>query len=165
MYGAIVVDPAKPLPTADREYVLVSSEWYLNGPGIDEPASFDMAKAHTMAPDWVTWNGYAGQYVTHPLEADPGETVRFYVVAAGPSLDADFHVVGTIFDRAWVNQDMTQYQTGVQTVTVPAGGGGVFDVEIDEPGLYPFVSHSFASVDMGLVGILKVGEPEGTATH
>ena len=26
MYGAIVVDPAKPLPKADREYVLVGSE-------------------------------------------------------------------------------------------------------------------------------------------
>ena len=30
MYGAIVVDPAKPLPKADNEYVLVASEWYLN---------------------------------------------------------------------------------------------------------------------------------------
>ena len=166
MYGAIVVEPAeKPLPRADREYVLVSSEWYLNGPGIDEPAAYDQLKAHAVQPDWVTWNGYAGQYVAHPLIADPGETVRFWVVAAGPSLDTDFHVVGTIFDRAWVNQDMTQFQTGVQTVGVPAGGGAVFDVKIDEPGLYPFVSHSFASVDMGQVGLLKVGNPKGTAEH
>jgi nitrite reductase (NO-forming) len=166
MYGAIVVEPAeKPLPRADREYVLVSSEWYLNGPGIEEPAAYDPLKAHAVMPDWVTWNGYAGQYVAHPLTADPGETVRFWVVAAGPSLDTDFHVVGTIFDRAWVNQDMTQFQTGVQTVGVPAGGGAVFDVKIDEPGLYPFVSHSFASVDMGQVGLLKVGNPQGTGGH
>ncbi len=164
MYGAIVVDPATPLPKADREYVLVSSEWYLNGPGTDTAASLDVAKAHAMQPDWVTWNGYAAQYVTHPLTADPGETVRFYVVAAGPSLDTDFHVVGTIFDRAWVNQDMTQYQQGVQTVSVPAGGGAVFDVKIDDPGLYPVVSHSFASVDLGQVGLLKVGTPKGTAS-
>ena len=53
----------------------------------------------------------------------------------------------------------------MQTATVPAGGGGVFDVKIDEPGLYPFVSHSFASVDMGQVGLLKVGEVEGTMSH
>lgn len=165
MYGAIVVDPATPLPKADREYVLVASEWYLNGPGTDAPASLDMEKAHAMQPDWVTWNGYAGQYVKHPLLADPGEVVRFYVVAAGPSLDTDFHVVGTIFDRAWVNQDMTQYQRGVQTVGVPAGGGAVFDVKIDDPGLYPVVSHSFASVDLGQVGLLKVGTPKGTASH
>jgi hypothetical protein len=48
---------------------------------------------------------------------------------------------------------------------VPAGGGGVFDVKIDEPGLYPFVSHSFASVDMGQVGLLKVGNVPGTMSH
>jgi nitrite reductase (NO-forming) len=165
MYGAIVVDPAKPLPKADREYVLVASEWYLNGDGIAEPASLDMAKARAMQPDWTTFNGYANQYVTHPLVSKPGETVRFYVVAAGPTLDTDFHVVGTIFDRAWVNGDMTQFQRGVQTVGVPAGGGAVFDVKIDEPGLYPFVSHAFAHVDLGQVGLLKVGNPKGTSTH
>ena len=38
-------------------------------------------------------------------------------------------------------------QRDVQTVNVPAGGGGVFDVKIDKPGLYPFVSHAFAAVD------------------
>ena len=165
MYGAIVVEPAKPLPKADKEYVLVSSEWYMNGNGIDKPASLDMKKAHAMLPDWVTWNGYAGQYAKHPLTADPGDTVRFWVVAAGPSLDTDFHVVGTIFDRAWVNQDMTQFQRGVQTVSVPAGGGGVFDVKIPDPGLYPVVSHSFASVDLGQVALLKVGDPDGTSSH
>jgi len=165
MYGAIVVDPATPLPKADREYVLVASEWYLNGDGVSEPASLDMAKARAMQPDWTTFNGYANQYVTHPLTAKPGETVRLYVVAAGPTLDTDFHVVGTIFNRAWVNGDMTQYQQGVQTVGVPAGGGAVFDVKIDEPGLYPFVSHAFAHVDLGQVGLLKVGNPKGSMSH
>jgi nitrite reductase (NO-forming) len=165
MYGAIVVDPATPLPEADKEYVLVASEWYMSGDGIAEPASLDMSKARAMMPDWTTFNGYANQYVTHPLTADPGETVRFYVVAAGPTLDTNFHVVGTIFDRAWVNQDMTQFQRGVQTVGVPSGGGAVFDVKIDEPGLYPFVSHAFAHVDLGQVGLLKVGNPKGTSTH
>ena len=165
MYGAIVVDPAKPLPHADHEYVLLASEWYLNRPGIDEPASLDMAKAQQMQPDWTTFNGYANQYVTHPLTSDPGETVRFYVVAAGPTLDTNFHVVGTILNRAWVNGDMTHYQQGVQTVAVPAGGGAVFDVKVDQEGTYPFVSHAFAHVDLGQVGILKVGNPKTTMSH
>ena len=165
MYGAIIVDPATPLPKADHEYVLVASEWYLNGDGVSEPASLSMEKARAMEPDWTTFNGYANQYVTHPLTAKPGETVRFYVVAAGPTLDTDFHVVGTIFDRAWVNGDMTQFQQGVQTVGVPAGGGAVFDVKIDEPGLYPFVSHAFAHVDLGQVGLLKVGNPKSGSSH
>jgi nitrite reductase (NO-forming) len=166
MYGAIVVSPTKPLPPVDKNYVLVAGEWYMTTDGIKQPASFDMAKAHAMEPDWTTFNGYANQYVTHPLTADPGHTVRLWVVAAGPTLDTDFHIVGTIFNRAWPNANVTGVpQHGVQTVQVPAGGGGVFDVKIDQPGLYPFVSHAFAHVDLGQVGLLKIGNPPGTMSH
>ena len=166
MYGAIIVEPAAGLPAVDNEYVLVGSEWYLNGDGIKEPASLDMGKARTRMADWVTFNGYANQYVTHPLTAKQGETTRFWVVAAGPTNNVNFHVVGTIFDRAWVNSDLASPpQRGVQTVVVPAGGGAVFDVKIDDEGLYPFVSHAFADVDLGQVGLLKVGNPKGTSTH
>ena len=166
MYGAIIVQPKEGLPKVDNEYVLVGSEWYMNGDGIAEPASLDMAKARARMSDWVTFNGYANQYVTHPLTADPGDTTRFWVVAAGPTNNVNFHIVGTIFDRAWVNSDLTSPpQAGVQTVVVPAGGGAVFDVKIDDEGLYPFVSHAFADVDLGQVGLLKVGNPKGTATH
>ena len=166
MYGAIIVQPKAGLPPVDNEYVLVGSEWYLNGDGIAEPASLDMTKARTRMADWVTFNGYANQYVTHPLTAAPGETTRFWVVAAGPTNNVNFHVVGTIFDRAWENSDLTSPpQHGVQTVVVPAGGGGVFDVKIDDPGLYPVVSHAFADVDLGQVGLLNVGNVKGKMSH
>jgi nitrite reductase (NO-forming) len=168
MYGAIVVDPANPklLPPVHHAYVLVSGEWYLNGPGDKQPAALDMVKAHQMTPDWVTWNGYAGQYVKHPLAAHPGHTVRFYVVDAGPSIDTDFHVVGTVLQRAWIDAAVTDPPLHrIQTATVPAGGGGIFDVSISKPGLYPFVTHSFASVDMGAVGLLNVGDVGGTMSH
>ena len=166
MYGAIIVQPREGLPPVDNEYVLVGSEWYMNGDGIKEPASLDMAKARARLSDWVSFNGYANQYVTHPLTAKPGETTRFWVVAAGPTSNVNFHVVGGMLDRAWVNGGLTNPpQTVVQTVTVPAGGGGVFDVKIDDEGLYPFVSHAFADVDLGQVGLLKVGKPPGTTSH
>ena len=168
MYGAIVVDPANPnlLPPVHHAYVLVSGEWYLNAPGNKKPAALDMVKAHQMTPDWVTWNGYAAQYVKHPLTAHPGHTVRFYVVDAGPSIDTDFHVVGTVLERAWLDAAVTDPPLhGIQTATVPAGGGGIFDVTISKPGLYPFVTHSFASVDMGAVGLLNVGGVGGTMSH
>jgi nitrite reductase (NO-forming) len=164
MYGAIVVRP-KDMPPADNEYVLVGSEWYLNGDGKTEPATLDFQKAKAMTPDYVTFNGQAAQYVKHPLTADPGDTTRFWVVAAGPTLDVNFHVVGTVFERAWVNGDMSNPQHGVQTVLVPAGGGAVFDVKIPDEGTYPFVSHAFAHVELGQVGILKVGDPETAMSH
>ncbi|MET0560393.1 MAG: multicopper oxidase domain-containing protein [Gaiellaceae bacterium] len=165
MYGAIIVQPKAALPPVDNEYVLVGSEWYLTSDGVSEPASLDMGKARSRMPDWVTFNGYANQYVTHPLTADPGETTRFWVVAAGPTNNVNFHVVGAMLDRAWINSDVTQFQRNVQTAIVPAGGGAFFDVKVAEEGLYPFVSHAFADVDLGQVGLLKVGNPKGTSTH
>jgi nitrite reductase (NO-forming) len=165
MYGAIVVEP-KGMPPVEKQYVLVSSEWYLNAPGTSTPASLDLTKANQMTPDWVTFNGYAAQYKTHPLTAMPGQTVRFWVVDAGPSLNTDFHVVGTVFRRAWINADLVDApQHDIQTAVVPAGGGGVFDVTIHQKGIYPFVSHSFASVNMGEVGLLNVGNVPGTMSH
>lgn len=165
MYGAIVVEP-KSLPPVQKQYVLVSSEWYLNAPGTSTPAALDTTKADDMTPDWVTWNGYAGQYKTHPLTAMPGDTVRFWVVDAGPSLNTDFHVVGAVLKRAWLNGDLVDApQHDVQTAGVPAGGGGVFDVTIPKAGIYPFVSHSFASVNLGEVGLLNVGHVPGTMSH
>jgi nitrite reductase (NO-forming) len=168
MFGAIVVEP-KPgvLPKADKNYVLVASEWYLDSDGLTKPAQFSQAKAHARMPDWMTFNGYAGQYVKHPLTAKPGELVRFWVMDAGPSIDTDFHVVGTLLDNAYPFADMNPAHAlhNVQTMTVPAGGGAVFDVRIHEPGLYPFVSHSFAAVDQGQVGLLNVGNVNGTMSH
>jgi hypothetical protein len=58
-FAEALVDPASPLPQADREYVLVASEWYLSGNGLQEPASLSMEKARAMEPDWTTFNGYA----------------------------------------------------------------------------------------------------------
>lgn len=165
MYGAIIVEP-KNMPHVDRQYVLVSSEWYLDSPGERAPAALDPTKADQMTPDWVTFNGYAAQYKTYPLTADPGQTVRFWVVDAGPSLNTDFHVVGTVLERAWLNGDLVDApQHDIQTATVPAGGGGVFDITIPKRGIYPFVSHSFASAAMGEVGLLNVGHVPGTMSH
>ena len=165
MYGAIVVEP-KNMPPVQHQYVLVSSEWYLNAPGNGAPATLDVTKAEQMTPDWVTFNGYAAQYKTHPLTSMPGQTVRFWVVDAGPSLNTEFHVVGTILKRAWLNADLVDApQHDIQTAVVPAGGGGVFDVTIPKAGIYPFVSHSFASVMLGEVGLLNVGKVSGTMNH
>ena len=166
MYGAIVVEPSN-LPRADENYVLVASEWYLSSDGLAKPAQYSQPKAHARQPDWMTFNGYSGQYVKHPLTANPGDLVRFWVVDAGPSIDTDFHIVGTILNTVYPFGDMNPADAlhNVQTVTVPAGGGGVFDVKIDDPGLYPFVSHAFAAVDQGQVGLLKVGNVKGSMSH
>jgi len=157
MYGAVIVDPARPRPAA-REYVLVQSEFYtMPGPGADSATrSLDWPKFLSLAPDHVTFNGRAGQYASHPLPAKAGELVRFYVVNAGPNRVSAFHVVGGIFERAYLDARTTPTLEGVQTVNVPVGGGAIFEVRPAEPGDYPFVSHAFADATKGAVGILKV---------
>ncbi|MDR4472926.1 MAG: multicopper oxidase domain-containing protein [Nitrospira sp.] len=84
MFGAIIVDPkqAKVWPKADREYVLVQSEYYKN-PN-DVQAMFDRKY------DGMMFNG--GIFKYHPfvtgggkLDAKPGERVRIYFVNAGPN--------------------------------------------------------------------------------
>jgi nitrite reductase (NO-forming) len=165
MYGAIIVDPKAGLPKVDGSYVLVSGEWYLTPKTGNAPYTLDFAKAREKRPDFVTWNGYAGQYKDHPFTAKTGQTLRFYVVDAGPSFDTDFHVVGTVLRRVYLDSTTTDVLHNVQTQLVPAGGGMVFDVTFRQKGIYPFVSHSFASVDMGEVGLVNVGNVAGTMTH
>ena len=165
MYGAIIVDPKEGMPPVAKSFVLVSGEWYLSGDGKSKPATLDFEKAHQIRPDWVTFNGYANQYKDHPLTADVGDTVRFYVVAAGPSLDTAFHVVGAMLDRVYLDSTTTNVLEGVQTQLVPAGGGMIFDVKFREAGIYPFVSHSFAAADMGELGLVNVGNVDGTMSH
>ncbi|MEI2721224.1 MAG: multicopper oxidase domain-containing protein [Gemmatimonadales bacterium] len=157
MYGAIVVDPVRPLPTA-REFVLVQSEFYLSpAAGADSLHSLDWAQLLDLTPDHVVFNGVAGQYAAHPLAVDPGELVRFYIVNAGPNRVSAFHLVGGIFDRVRVG-GFGPPMEGVQTFNVPVGGGVVFEARPAEAGIYPFVSHAFADATKGAVGVLQVGK-------
>jgi len=160
MYGAIIVDPIDdPRPRADKEYVLVQSEWYtqqvsgnLMGP--------DFAKMQKIQPDIVAFNGVAFQYQDHPLTAEPNERVRLYVVNAGPSLWSAFHVIGAIFDKVYPDGNPKHALNGVSTYSVGPGEGIVFDVVIPDVGNYVFVDHSFAHLEKGAAGSLRIGNPD-----
>jgi nitrite reductase (NO-forming) len=165
MYGAMIVDPERPLPAADAEFVLVASEWYLARAGGGRPANVSMRKALAARPDWVTFNGYAHRYADRAFHVEPGWLIRFYVVNAGPNLTTPFHLVGGIFDRVYPDGNAAHSLTGVQTTDVPAGGGAIFDAHFDEPGVYGFVSHMFASADKGEVGAIAVGSVHGGMHH
>jgi len=160
MYGAIVVDPATPLPPAAESYVLVQGEWYTQQVAGKLMAG-DYAKMQAMRPDEVVFNGAAFQYRDHPLTARPGDLVRLYVVNAGPSLWSAFHVIGAIFDKVYPGGNPAQAIDGVSTWSVGPGEGAVFDLKLDEPGKYPFVDHAMAHMVLGAQGVLLVGAPGG----
>jgi nitrite reductase (NO-forming) len=161
MYGALVVDPATPLPKA-REFLFVQSEFYMTPkPSADGTYGLQWDKLLSLAPDHVVFNGRVNQYASHPIEVKPNELLRLYVVNAGPNRISSFHVVGGIFERVYQGASM---EIGVQTVNIPVGGGSIFQVRLREPGDYPFVTHAFADATKGAVGVLRALAPGQTAS-
>jgi nitrite reductase (NO-forming) len=155
MYGATIVKPKTGLRPADREYVLVQSEFYLTAPA-NGLTQTDLAKALSGIPDHVVFNGYVEQYKETPLRAKVGELVRIWLMNAGPTHYSAFHVIGTIFDAAYQDGNPANKMVGMQTVNVYPGGGMMVEFRIPEAGSYPFVSHSFADASKGALGVLTV---------
>ena len=170
MYLPIIVDPKDGWGTkADKEFVLVQSEFYaktadLDGGGVAATMQPDWEAAMAKSPTQVVFNGRAFQYKDTPLKVAVGDRVRFFVINAGPSFNSDFHIVGAIFDRVYPDGDPRHALENVQTYIVPAGGGVVFETvfasDASGEGLYPFVTHSFADAEKGAVGIIQVGTPK-----
>jgi uncharacterized cupredoxin-like copper-binding protein len=146
MSGMMVVKP-KGLPKVDRELWMTQSEYYLGAPG--KPA--DMAKMAAEKPDVIAFNGYANQYKTHPITVRKGESVRMYVLNAGPSKWSAFHVIGTVFDKTTV-EGIVGHDS--QTVNLAPSQGGWMDFTLDQEGNYPFVTHSFGDMVKGAAGML-----------
>ena len=160
MFGALIVDPPD-LPPVDREYVLVQSESYLGGE--DEP--FDSDKIAARRPDLVMFNGHATQYRRDPLTARVGETVRVWVVVAGPSDGTSFHVVGSQFDTVFKEggyllrdgrDAFGGRDGGAQALDLAPAQGGFVEMTFAEPGRYTFVDHSFADAEKGATGFIDV---------
>lgn len=154
MYGLIVVDPETPLEPA-REYWLLQSEFYAKA-GADGTWDADMDKMLAPKPDILAFNGAAFQYRDNPLPAQVGEKIRLYVGNIGPTLFSAFHVIGALFDVVYADGNPRNPLYGLQTYTIPPGGGVTCELTIPEAGLYPFVTHSFAYTELGAVGLLSV---------
>lgn len=156
MYGAVIVEPAEGREPA-QEYVLVQSEFYLK-PAAAGDGTWDSDRERMLAvlPDFVVFNGAALQYQQSSLKAAPGELIRLHVVNAGPTLFSAFHVIGALFDRTYADGNPANMMRGMQTVTVPPGGGYTCELVIPEAGKYPFVTHSFAHTGLGAVGLIEV---------
>ena len=153
MYGAIVVDPTEPFEPA-REYVLVQSEFYLKQVGAAWEG--DLARMQAVTPDFVVFNGAANQYQQETLKASTNELIRLHVMNAGPTLFSAFHVIGALFDKVYVDGNPANVMRGIQTWTIPPGGGATFELRIPEAGKYPFVTHTFAYTGLGAVGLIEV---------
>lgn len=160
MHGAVIIDPPG-LSQVDHEFVLIQSEIYL-GP---EGGSIDEAKVAAKTPDLMAFNGMAFQYKYRPLQVAVGQRVRFWLMDAGPSLPCTFHVVGGQFDQvfyegAWTlggpDQIGSRWSGGSQALNLGPCQGGFVEFVPPQAGHYSFVTHAFADMEKGAMGVLQV---------
>ena len=171
MYLPIIVDPRAGWPTeVDKEFIVVQSDFYPKTSLADSALmEGDWDAMRRGEPTYVVFNGRAFQYQQNPLAVEPGDRVRLFVMNAGPNARSEFHVVGNIFDRVYPGGNTRQVVEGVQTWSVPTGGGAVMELVFgtgeDAVGNYAFVTHAFADASRGAVGLFRVGHPTTMASH
>jgi nitrite reductase (NO-forming) len=172
MYGMVVVEPRGGYPTkVDREYTVVQSEFYtrpdptkrkLDGQPLHV---LDNDRLRSKQPNYTVFNGRYNGMVDVPLQAKPGERVRLFVLNVGPSNTSSFHVVGTIFDRVWMDGNPDNQFRGMQTVLLGSSSGAIVEFIIPEAGSYVMVDHHFANAAQGAVGLIAAGGPGGDPEH
>jgi nitrite reductase (NO-forming) len=158
MIGAIIVDPKnrKAMPKADCEYVLIQSELFEDPD--DLQAMFDRKYKS------VVFNGGIFRYdPVHgqgaPLEAKPGERVRFFFINAGPNNFSAVHPIAEIWEDVWESGNPANRLRGVQTHTIGPAGAAILDIVLEKgEGVYPIVTHSLTDALRGAIAILKVSK-------
>ena len=160
MYGMIIVEPEGGLPPVDNEFALVQSEWYLGPQG--EVTDLTKASAAAPEPGFVVFNGVANQYADNPIQVPVGETVRVFVLNAGPNVGSSFHVVGTIFHDVIKEgihlEEGNEGNWASQAVDLSPAQGAIVEMRFDEAGLYPIVTHAFNFVGRGALGLFQAGD-------
>jgi nitrite reductase (NO-forming) len=162
MYGAVVVEPREGYPTrVDREYVIIQSEFYAKPDPQKRKADgaplyvLDGEHLRAAQPNYTVFNGAHNGMVKKPLAAKPHERVRLFVLNVGPSKTSSFHVVGTIFDRVWLDGNPDNQLRGMQTVLLGSSNSAIVEFMIPEAGSYIMVDHHFANASQGAIGLIS----------
>lgn len=159
MHGGVVIDPPD-LGEVDHEFIFIQSEIYTGASG----AVADYGKMKRSAWDAVVFNGYVNQYQHRPIRVEPDQRIRVWVLNNGPSENSSFHVIGTIADTVYkegayrLRPDANR--GGSQALDLQPAQGGFIEFTFDEPGFYPFVTHKFATAEIGALGLFQAGDAE-----
>jgi nitrite reductase (NO-forming) len=147
MYGALIVDPKdKPLEPA-REFVMVMGE-------------YDTKNIMNFEPEYYPINGYADQYLQHPLQANHGELVRMYVINIGTTIPYQFHLHSTVF-KAYPSGLLSNQPIDAQTIPVGPGDASIIEARWQYPGTYLFHSHGIQE-ERGNMGQIVISEGNST---
>lgn len=155
MFGMVIVEPKEGFPgKVDKEFSIIQNEIYIKQKD-DGTYMFDLEAARKKQPMFVAFNGKPRQYVKKPLLVKAGDRVRLYLCNTGPNDHSSFHVVGTLFDKVWLDGNPANELRGMQTILLGASSSAIVEFVIPEKGVYTFVDHEFADVEAGAVGLIK----------
>lgn len=152
MIGMVVVEPSGGFPgKVEREFAIVQNEYYLKQSGSTYVP--DTGLAIKREPNFVAFNGKAGQYIIKPIHVKAGERIRVYFLNVGPNNISSFHVIGTILDKVWMEGNPANQMVGMQAALVGPAQGAIIEFVLPEKGRYTFVDHSFANAELGAAGV------------
>lgn len=167
MYGLIMVEPEEGLPKVDHEFYLGQNEVYIQGnAGDDGMQEFSFDKMKNEIPDYVLLNGEKvalteGKHGA--MKVKKGETARIFFVNGGPNLASSFHPIGNVWTKAWREGAIASNpERFVQTVMVPPGSCGIFEMDFPVPSTIHLVDHALSRVEhKGMMGnIIVEGTPD-----
>jgi nitrite reductase (NO-forming) len=160
MFGMILVEPPEGLRPVDHEFYLGQNEIYTTQPtGQKGHHDFDFTAMANEDPTYVLLNGEKHaltEGVHGPMKVKVGETARVFFVCGGPNLTSSFHPIGNVWTRAWYAGALaSDPQRYVQTMTVPPGSCGVFEMDFPVPGDVKLVDHALSRVvRKGMLGVI-----------
>ena len=164
MFGAIIIDPPDLAPV-DHEFVLVQSELYLGPAGRARRPRQDAGRG-AATPSCSTATSTSTS--TARSGSSPASGSGPGCSTPARSENSSFHIVGTIFDTVVQGGRLpaaARRTAGAaprrSTCSPPRAGSS--SSPSTRPGLYPIVTHKFANVGKGALGLFQAGDVEAPA--
>ena len=139
LYGAFIIDPAKPRPPA-RELVMVMNGYDTDGDGEN---------------NFYTVNGRAFYYAKYPIRVRKGELVRVYLANLTEfDLINSLHLHGDFF--RYYPTGSTDHFEYTDTVMLCQGERGILEIEFANTGRFMFHAHQSEFAELGWMGFFDV---------
>jgi nitrite reductase (NO-forming) len=107
-------------------------------------------------PTYVMFNGKNFRYVEEPVQAQPGDYVRFYYLNVGPNLTSTFHAVGGVWDYVYYGGNPDNVMVGTQSVISGPTDSWVIEWQVPGEGPFTLVTHAFGTQAIkGAIGVIS----------
>jgi FtsP/CotA-like multicopper oxidase with cupredoxin domain len=139
LYGAFIIDPAKPRPPA-QELVMVMNGYDTDGDGEN---------------NFYTVNGLSFYYAKYPITVSRSQTVRIYLANLTEfDLINSFHLHGDFFKL--YRTGSTDHFEYTDTVMLCQGERCILEIDFSNTGTFMFHAHQSEFAELGWMGFFNV---------